>query len=159
MSASKASFPPRILVSRHASQSRWAIIHHSGVTQSRHWALHIVLRVPIRSGLAVVVVVFPNFSIRLFMSHLWGWSLSSWSCGESIVTGGGKKEEKERSNPKTHGAGLPLPGSLLSLPPMPTPSALFQITKKLGPHPAGAGRGPIVTAEVRRRGKKESTKR
>lgn len=58
----------------------------------------------------------------------------------------------------THWAGFALPGSLLYLPPMPTPSALLPIMKKLGPHPAGTGRGPNVTVEVRRRGKKESTK-
>ena len=132
-------------------------------------ALHIVLGVPVRDGLAGVVVAFPNFGVRLFVSHLRGWSLSSWSCGESIVTGGGKKEEKERSSPSRYAArpldalganwaGFPLPGSLLYLPPMPTPSALLPIMKKLGPHPAGTGRGPNVTVEVRRRGKKETTK-
>jgi len=71
-------------------------MHHSGVTQSRHWVLHVVLVVTVRGGLAGVVVAFPNFGVKNFVSRLQGWSLSSWSYEESIVTGG-EKEERRRS--------------------------------------------------------------
>jgi hypothetical protein len=68
-----------------------------------------------------------------------------------------KKEAKKKSSPMiprldllTHCAVLGSShclGPSYSLPPMPPVPVLLQIMKKLGPHPAGAGRGPIVPAE------------
>ena len=119
-------------------------MRHSGLTQSRHWA--------------GVVVAFPNFGVRLFMSRLREWSLPSWSCGESIVTGSGKEEEKERSSPSW------ICGSTLDsldgpptawVPPFSptyaTPSRTVADNEETWPTSCRNGEGPIVTTEVRRR--------
>jgi hypothetical protein len=101
-------------------RSQWAGWCCHCISQLRCWTLRVMF-----AGVVLVVLVLWGVNCH------WWWREGSQAPGDRQL------------NLLTHWAGLPLPGSLLSLPPIPPPPALLLIMKKLGPHPAGMGRGTL----------------